>query len=160
MTVRATPPPAVDRMVRELDLGARATVNLARTHATPVIRAVFPVQSGKLRRGITGRVGRTATGYRLEFAATSRVRYRSGVSAREVLRFVTRGTGVYGRGGRPIRPRRRKAFSLPNGWVGETVRGQRGHPYMTMAQYAADGSIVRTFQAGVVNATAAAERAA
>lgn len=157
MTVRADKLPPIPTILAAVDTGARNAANRARSAATPVVRSCLPTASGRLRRGVTGRVQRTPTGYALVFAASTRIRYpggrgartaRGGVSAREVLRFVTRGTGVYGRLGHPITPANAKAFRLPNGWTGESVRGQRGHPYMARARSASNGLVLHTFEHG------------
>jgi hypothetical protein len=159
MTVRvekALPP--LPTILAHVDHAARQAANRARQAAVPVVRAGLPVVSGRLRRGTTGRVSRTPTGYALTVAATSRVRYPSGVSAKQVLRFVTQGTGVFGPLRRRITPRRASAFVLP-GWSAESVSGQQGRDYLGQVKPLADGIVVRSLEDGAVDAADFIERA-
>lgn len=151
------PPPDVVTMLGAIDRGAQAAANEVRTLGVPVVRAALPVRSGRARRGTTGRVGRTGTGYRVTIAPSSRVRYPGGVTAREVVRWLHTGTGVYGRLGRPITPRRAKAFRLPNGWFSESVRGYRGRDFFGAAQASLNGLVYRTFETGAKRAARWAE---
>lgn len=153
MTIRFDPPPDVHTFVAALDRGAQESANDARRIGTPVVRAALPARSGRARRGTTGRVGRTGTGYRLTFAATSRVRYPNGISAVQVVRFIHTGTGVYGPTGKPIRPRKRGGhFHLPSGWKSGTIQGQRGHDYFGAAQHSLDGIVYRLWTEGAQRA--------
>jgi hypothetical protein len=152
MTVTVEHPlPPIATIVAAVDTAAREAANDARRAAVPIARACLPSRTGRVRRGTVGRVNRTATGYRLEIAATSRVRYPNGVTAKQVLRFITGGTGIFGPLGRPIRPRKADAFVLPT-WAAESVRGQPGHDYFGAARAAADGVVVRAFADGARHA--------
>lgn len=152
MTVTVEHPlPPIATIVAAVDTAAREAANEARRAAVPIARACLPARSGRARRGTVGRVSRTPTGYRLEITGSSRVRYPNGVTAKQVHRFITRGTGIFGSLGRPIRPRKAEAFVLP-GWAAESVRGQPGHDYFGAARTASEGVVVRAFADGARHA--------
>jgi hypothetical protein len=153
-TRKPLPPPAT--FLSAIDRSAKDAVNNARTLSVPVMRAALPVRTGRARRGTTGRVARTGVGYKLEVAATSRVRYPNGVSAKQVIRWLHTGTGVFGPRHRPIRPRKAEAFHLPGGWVAGTIPGFKGHDYWGGAAPSATGIVVRAFEIGAHRAAEAA----
>lgn len=158
MSVVGDPLPGVDTLLGVIDTEARATANRVRTTAVPVVRAALPSRSGRARRGTTGRVNRTATGYSIEVAGSSRVRYPSGVTAKQVIGWLHTGTGVFGPLGRPIKPRHAAAFRLPSGWVSGTIDGFPGHDYFGAAERALDGGVIATLEAGADRAARAVER--
>lgn len=157
-TLLEPPPLPIASMVGAIDVEARATVERARDAGVPAFRGVEPSYSGRLRAGTTGRIGKTVSGFSLTIGPTARVRYPSGVSAREVFRFVDKGTGVFGRKGAPIRPRRAKVFALPGGFEAESVRGQRPQSILLRGEAAADPLVSRELEDGADRAARRAER--
>lgn len=152
MTVRADKAPTIPTMLAAIDTGARNAASAARVAAVPIVRACIPVVTGRARQGTVGRISRTPTGYRLVIDGSSRVRYPSGVTARQVLGWIHRGTGIYGTRGTPITPRKAQVFRLPHGWEAASVRGQRGHNYFAAGEAAADPIVLRAFEAGAAAA--------
>jgi hypothetical protein len=159
VTVVADPPISVRSLMGAIDHGAREAANDVRRTVLGPVRATLPARSGRARRGTTGRVGRTPTGYSVTFAATSRVRYPNGVSAKQVVRWLHTGTGVFGPLGRPIKPKKGDAFHLPSGWRSGTLRGYPGRDFFGHAQRALGGTVYRTFEDGADRAARWAEAA-
>lgn len=147
MAIKADPPLPLPTVLAAIDDGARVAANTARTASVPVVRAAMPVVSGRLRKGINGRVGRQPLGYTLTIGASSRQKYPSGVTSKQVLRFVTGGTGIHGPRGRVIRPRKADAF-IVNGKPREFMLGQEPQPVLDTAQRQADPVVLRCFDDG------------
>jgi len=107
-------------VAKDLLRRGQAVVNLARQGA--------PVDTGRLRSDIS-----------LELRHDSVPFVRIGNSVDYAI-FVHEGTGIYGRSGRPIRPRRAKVLRFKAG--GKVIyrpqtRGSRGRPYLRNALRAA-----------------------
>src|ERR687895_497343 len=105
MTVRLPPPLPVQTVLGAIDTTAQGSAREARDAGLAAARRTLPARSGRLRQGTRGSVRRTPTGYLIIIAPTSRVRYPSGVTVREVARWVAGGTGVHGSRGRAYPPR-------------------------------------------------------
>jgi hypothetical protein len=140
------------------DVEAQQTARQIGRETRDELRTRLPAQSGRLRRGVQSRVQRTGEGYRVEVSPSSRVRYPSGVTAKEVGRFVERGTGVFGPVGRPIRPRRASGFALPGGFRTATLRGQRPQRVFETLQRTGESTLlVRLAEDGAQRAARAIE---
>jgi hypothetical protein len=159
MSLTLPPPlPRMETVLGALDAEARRTAGDARNATVAAARRVLPARSGRQRRAARGRVTRTGLGYVITVAPDKRVRYPGGLSALEVARFLEGGTGVFGPSGRPIRPRRAKAFHLPGGWRSTTVQGQRAqHPYERV-QTGEEARVARILADGAFAGAKAAER--
>jgi hypothetical protein len=158
MSLQLPPPIKVDTVLGAFDSEARAAAREASQVGVAAVRRTFPARTGRARAGQRGSVRRTPTGYTVQVAPSSRVRYANGVTAVQVTRWLELGTGVHGPRGRPIRPRRASAFRLPHGWVADELQGQAAqHPYQR-AHTAADAVVERTLGAGVAAGVRAAER--
>lgn len=159
MSLQAQTITRLGTVLEAIDTSGKATAIEARDFGVAAVRRVLPSRSGRLHRGTVGRARKSPTGYTIEVGPTSRVKYPSGVSAKEVTRFVAGGTGVHGPKGRPIRPRKARAFALPGGIEVASVQGQAAqHPYERV-QGPADAAVERILTRGADEAAAAAERA-
>jgi hypothetical protein len=158
MALKLPPPLRVETVLGAIDTSARATAGRARALALPVVQRTIPARSGRLRQGTRPSVRRTPVGYIIRFAPTSRVRYPNGVTAAEVFRWVSGGTGVHGPRKRRITPRRSRAFALPSGFRSTDLEGQKPQHLFERAQTSADALVERTLAAGAYEAARAAER--
>lgn len=157
MSLHLPPPLNIETVLGAFDREARAAAREASTIGVAAVRRTFPARTGRTRAGQRGSVRRTPTGYTVQVAPSSRARVGA-VTAVQVTRWLELGTGVHGPHARPIRPRRARAFHLPNGWVADELQGQAAqHPYQR-AHTAADALVERTLAAGAVAGAAAAER--
>lgn len=150
--------PPMSAVLGVLDNEARRTSREAGDEGLSAVRRILPARSHRLERATRRRVSRTAVGYRIDISPGKTPLYPSGVSPREVWRFVGEGTGVRGKRGRPIRPRHGHAFRLPNGWAGET-QGQAPQHLTERARTAADARVERRLERGAHDAARAMEEA-
>lgn len=158
MSVQLPPPLHIDTVLGAFDREARAAAREAGQIGLAAVRRTFPARTGRARSGQRASVRRTPTGYTVQVAPSSRVRYPNGVTAVQVSRWLEVGTGVHGPRARPIRPRRASAFRLPHGWVADELQGQEPqHPYQR-AHTSSDALVERTLAAGAVAGARAAER--
>lgn len=114
--------PPAPTILGALDRSTRRTLGGARTFATSSIRALLPKgRTGNLREGTRARLRTVPEGYSLAIipSASAKFSYRTGVTPRQVARWVEDGTTG------PIVPRHAAAFHLPTGWVSGEVAGQK-----------------------------------
>lgn len=161
MSSRLQLPPRLDvqTVLGAFDVEARSTARDAGNVTLAAVRRTIHSRSGKLARGQRRTVRRAPTGYVIDVAPTSRVRYPNGVSAKEVMRWVDAGTGVKGPRGRPIRRRGGRPFKLPGGFVADELQGQAPQHIYRRAQTATEALVEQLLKRGAVEAARAAERA-
>lgn len=159
MSLELPRPLNVQTVLGALDTEARNTARDAGDATLAVVRRTIPARSGRARAGQRRAVRRTPTGYVIDVAPTSRVRYPNGVSAKEVTRWLDRGTGIYGPRHHPIRPRRGSFFRLPGGFVAHELDGQRPQHIYERAQSSTEALVERMLALGAERAARAAERA-
>jgi hypothetical protein len=130
------PKPA--RVLGVIDEHARMALREATQQV--VLPAARDEAPGGLGRAMTASVRRTPEGYRAVVQASPRRAYKgSGATGAQVVRWVTRGTGVYRRGPGPKRPITSKrgvlgTMTLPGGLRVRSVRGQRPNPFVARAE--------------------------
>lgn len=159
MTLRLPPPLPVATVLGAIDKRGRTTATAAGTHTLAAVRSTLPSRSGRLRQGTRRSVRRTPTGYVIEVAPTSRVRYPNGVTAKQVGGWVEGGTGIHGPRHKRITPRRAKAFRLPSGWAKIELEGQRAQHPFSRVQTSEEGAVQRILEGGAQLAARDAERA-
>lgn len=159
MTLRLPPPLRITTVVGAMDNEGRKAAGRARTATVSAVKRNLPARSGNARKGTRGSVKRTPVGYEIVVAPSKRVRYRNGVSAVEVTRWLEEGTGIAGPRHAPIVPRKGHPFRLPGGFVSGELRGQAPqHPYGRAAASEA-GRVSRILEDGADLAADAIERA-
>lgn len=153
-------PPAlhVETVLGAIDTQARRSASRAGTVGVAAVRRYVPARTGRARAGVARRVRRSLHGYLIEVYPSAKSRYASGVTSKQVLGWLERGTGEYGPRGRPIRPRRGHAFHLPGGWVSGSIRGQRAQHPFARALTSSDATVVRELETGASIAARNAER--
>lgn len=156
MSLKLPPPLRVETVLGALDDAAREASRAAGELTLSAVRRGMPARLASAQRS-TAR--RTATGYQIVVAPTSRIRYPSGVTSKQVTRFREGGTGVYGPTGRPITPRRADAFHLPQGWRTTEVQGQPARHMYAQAQTSTEALVERTLAAGAARGARLAEAA-
>lgn len=159
MTVKLPPPLDVQTVLGAYDNTARQVARDAGDVGLSAVRRLMPARTGRARSGQRRAVRRTPTGYSITVAPTSRVRYPNGVSAKEVTRWVDRGTGVRGPRHRPIRPRKGNVFRLPGGFVADQLQGQAPQHVYERAQTSSGALVQHLLERGAIVATRAAEQA-
>lgn len=159
MDLELPPPLRIDTVLGAFDDGARDAAREAGDLGLAAVRRLMPARTGRARTGQRRAVRRTPLGYRIEVAPTSRVRYPSGVSAKEVTRWVDQGTGVRGPRHRPIRPRKGGVFRLPGGFVAHELQGQAPQNVYARARTSSDALVQRTLENGGRRAARAAQAA-
>lgn len=159
MAVKVVKPLDPRTALTAIDTEAYETMKRAGQLVQPIIDADTPRVSGRVAAALKPRVRRTATGAGLRIGAT-RGRRHGNVTAAQVVRFVTQGTGVYGYSHKPIRPKGRKALFLREfGKDVRSVRGQRPNPFLDRIKQTADLKVQAEQQRGAERAARAAERA-
>jgi hypothetical protein len=158
MSLKLPPPLNIQTVLGAYDTAARATARDAGDIGLAAVRRIMPARTGRARRGQRRMVRRTALGYIIEVSPTSRVRYPNGVSAKEVTRWVDRGTGIHGPRHQPIRPRKGNVFRLPGGFVADELPGQKPQHVYARAHTQSDILVQRELERGAHAATQAAAR--
>lgn len=147
--------PQPRKILGTLDDHARAAVKAAGDAALPIVRAEAP---GRLGRAFEASVRKTPTGQRVTVAPTTRKRYGPGVATGAmIVRWVTRGTGLYRQG--PGRKRKITSkrgvlgtMTLPGGRVLRTVKGQHANPFVARAEPRAQAAADRAIREGATRA--------
>jgi hypothetical protein len=120
----------------------------------PVVRGAAP---GGLGAAIELSVRQTADGHSATIGPAKRKRYKGGVTGARVVRWVTRGTGVYRSGlgrKRPITSKRGVlgTMTLPGGIRVRSVKGQRPNPFISRASDRATAAAKRAAHKGADHA--------
>lgn len=157
--LRLPPRLNIETVLGAFDIGARDASRDAGDATLAAVRRIMPARSGRARRGQRRAVRRTPTGYVIDVAPTSRVRYPNGVSAKQVTLWVDRGTGVHGPRHRPIRPRKGNVFRLPGGFVADEMDGQKPQHVYQRAQSSTEALVQRMLELGATRAARAAQQA-
>lgn len=130
--------PRPTRILGVVDEHARMALrDVTQQIVLPAAREEAP---GGLGQAITASVRRTPEGHRAVVQASPRKAYKgSGATGAQVVRWVTRGTGIYRRGPGPKRRITSKrgvlgTMTLPGGTRVRTVRGQRPNPFVARAE--------------------------
>lgn len=134
-----------------LDKAARDTVRDVAAAVLPIVRSEAP---GRLGEAMTTTVRQTPEGHTATIAASPRRRYgSSGATGAQVVRWVTRGTGLYRQG--PGRKRKITSkrgvlgtMTLPGGLRVRTVKGQHSNPFVARAEQRAKGAAERAMKHG------------
>lgn len=159
MTIEAERLPPFSTVLGVMDQVARAASTDAKNHTVAAVKRTMPARSGRARAGQRGSIRRTRNGYLITISPSSKPVYPNGVSAAEVTRWVGGGTGVFGPTGRPIRPRRGKAFHLPGGvWSSKAIQGQRPQHIYERVQTSEEAAVSRILKQGAAIAAREAER--
>lgn len=145
------------RVHATLDAALRDAARDTAATVLPVVRDAAP---GGLGVALTTNVRRTAEGYRATVGPSDRKRYRGGATGAQVVRWVTRGTGLYRVG--PGRKRKITSkrgvlgtMTLPGGRRVRTVRGQHPNPFVARAEHRARDAAKRAMQKGAERAATA-----
>lgn len=153
MTLQLPPPlPPFTTVLGALDLAGRRSAREARDDTVAAVRRTLPARSGRARQGARGAVRRQPDGYVIEVSPSSRVRYPSGVTAKEVTRWIEGGTGIHGPRHRMIRPRRAHAFRLPHGFRTTELAGQRAQHVYARVQVSEEARVERILIDGAQHA--------
>jgi hypothetical protein len=153
--------PEPRKIIGTIDAHARTAVKAAGEAALPIVRAEAP---GRLGRAFEASVRKTPTGQRVTVAPMTRKRYGSGVATGVmVVRWVTRGTGLYRQGpGRKRKITSRRGvlgtMTLPGGRVLRTVKGQHANPFVARAEPRAAAAADRAIRADAVRAASELRR--
>jgi hypothetical protein len=147
--------PNPQKILGTLDAHAKTAVKAAGDAALPIVRSEAP---GRLGRAFESSVRRTPTGQRVTVAPSTRKRYGSGTATGvQVVRWVTRGTGLYRQG--PGRKRKITGkrgvlgtMTLPGGRVLRTVKGQHANPFVARAEPRAQAAADRAIRGGAEKA--------
>lgn len=136
-----------------LDANAKAALDEAAKATLPIVRQEAP---GGLGGAMTASVRKTQTGYRAVIQAPRGKRYGDARAA-QVVRWVTRGTGVRRVGPGPKRPITSKrgvlgTMVLPGGRRVRTVKGQHPNPFVARAENRAQGPVERIMRQGAERA--------
>jgi hypothetical protein len=141
------------------DDAARTAMVAAQKELRPIVAREAPHHSGTLARRLGPRLSKTRTGAALTVGAPRGARDGK-VTLAELVRWTTRGTGIYREGPGPHRrirarnPLRR--MTLPGGIKRWSVRGQHAKPYL---QRIAAAGTPRVEQASREGAALAVRRA-
>lgn len=153
--------PEPRKIMGTLDAHARTAVKAAGEAALPIVQAEAP---GRLGRAFETSVRKTPTGQRVTVAPQTRKRYGSGTATGvQVVRWVTRGTGLYRQG--PGRKRKITSkrgvlgtMTLPGGRVLRTVKGQHANNFVARAEPRAAAAADRAIRAGAEHAASELRR--
>lgn len=140
-------------VLRTLDKQARASMRESTRVVLPLARQEAP---GGLGQALEATVRKTEHGYRATVGPPARKQYR-GASAAKVVRWVTRGTGIYRTGPGPKRKITSKrgvlgTMVLPGGTRVRTVRGQHPNPFIARAEQRSREPIERALREGAQRA--------
>jgi hypothetical protein len=144
--------PAPRTILATLDEHAKIALRDTATRVVlPIAREEAP---GGLGAALTSTVRRTETGYRATIQASPRKAYKGGrATGAQVVRYVTRGTGLYREGPGPkkkITSRRGVlgTMILPGGRRVRTVRGQHSNPFVARAEERARQPVRHSLEQG------------
>jgi hypothetical protein len=130
--------PRPETILTVVDTEARGALQDLKRIADDAIQSEGPKRTHHLVDGFQERVTKTKTGHQLVIAPQRNKRHPSGATIAEIVRWTTRGTGLYreGAGGkRRIRSSRHgRRMVLPGGRKVWSVKGQRPNDFVTRAK--------------------------
>lgn len=150
--------PKPGQIMGVLDKHAKLAATDAKNVVMPLIKAEAP---GGLGDAFTARVAKTPTGYKTTVQTPRAKPYKGGATGSNVVRWVTRGTGIYRKGGgrkKPIRAKRGGVLILPGGKRVRSVKGQRPNPFLARAETRAMAPVERALYDGAKKAANALRR--
>lgn len=170
MTIIAEHMPTEKTLLSVVDGEARETANKAKAAVAPVVASETPRKSGATAAALRPRVTRTGTGHAVTVAAPrgrKHPRGRQGQTIADVIRWVTRGTGLLRTGGGPkariqgaklgwSQGRRRGSLSV-YGKQYDSVEGQEANPFMDRIAVAGSTRVEPILIAGASEAARALE---
>jgi hypothetical protein len=157
VTVTGPKLPSEATILGVIDEQARAALDHAKAGVGAVVRSQTPRDSGRTAQALAPRTSRTGTGAALTVAPTRGARHGATTVAR-VVRWVQRGTGVYGPSGKPIRSKRRGGALSVYGREVEQVQGQKPNPFMGRIQALGTLRVEQAARQGAEQAARAVER--
>lgn len=149
-------------MLGAIDTEARKTMAAAAADLAPIVAREAPRgRTGKVASAMRPRVSRTATGQSLVIAPPRRPHSGKATIA-QVVRWVTRGTGLY-RTGPGVKSRIRASnpwqrLVLPGGKKVWSVRGQHPNAFVDRIRSIGTPRVERVLQEGAEDAARAVER--
>lgn len=155
--------PSERTLLSAIDVQARRTVDNAKQALAPIVAREVPRgRTSKVAAALRPKVSRTQTGAAVTISAP-RGRVHSGqATIAEVVRWITRGTGIYRQGGgarRRIRAKRLgRRMILPGGRAVWSVKGQRPNPFLDRIEAVGTLRVQRIFEQGARDAARAVER--
>lgn len=164
MSVTGERLPSERTILSALDAEARKTVNRAKHDIAPVVSALTPRHSGKTAAALKPRVTRTGTGVALVVAAPRGKIHNGSTTIAQVIRYVTRGTGVYRQGPGDKGPIRGKRRFLTRGAMSvygreyASVQGQHPNPFIDRIRTVGSLRVEYRFKEGAREAARALER--
>jgi len=162
MTVREIKAPDVPGMLGAIDAEARETMKDARNPVKDIVNQEAPRKTGELQKALAPRSAKTATGAKLAISVGKRRRHGK-VTAAQVLRWTTRGTGENREGpGKKKKIKSKRRFgrmTLPGGKKVYSVKGQEPKHYMVKIEARATPVVERECREGAKKAARAAELA-
>lgn len=162
MSVTGKPLPPAPTLLGAVDQTARETMNVLRDEVRPVVTRETPHRSGVTAAKLAPRIGKTSTGYSLTVGA-SRGAKHGHVTVAEVVRWVTRGTGVHREGPGPKHritaknPLRR--MTLPGGAKRWSVAGQQPNPFVDRILVSGTPKVLAAAEQGAQNVGPAVQQA-
>lgn len=145
--------PKSRRVLSVVEAQAKAVTYEARDAALPIVRQEAP---GRLGEALNGSVRQTKNGFRLTIQGAPRKKYKGrGATGAQVIRWVSRGTGIYRVGPGPKRQILAKhghSMILPGGRRVISVKGQRPNPFMERAEPRVQSSVQRVVWLGAQHA--------
>lgn len=164
MSVKASREFDPHTMLQAVDESAKAAVEAAKQPIGRIVDQETPRDKGVMERELQPRTARTPTGFKLTVAARRGAKESSGASLAEVIRYVTRGTGLYREGPGPKHRIRAKhplrRMVLPGGRKVWSVAGQHANPFVDRLEERADPVFEQVAVAGADDAARFAERVA
>lgn len=164
MSVQGGKLPQPETLLSAIDLEARATVKRAQEEIAPIVASETPKgRTGRVARAMRPRVSRTATGAALLIAPPKKEAHDQWATIAQVVRWVTRGTGLEreGPGSKNWVHAKRwnygERMTLPGGKKRWRVKGQKANPFVARIYSRADPIVKRTFTEGATTAARAVE---
>lgn len=160
MSVKGKPLPPARTLIEAVDRAAKQTARRAAQDAVaPAVAANTPRKSGQTVKALKPRVRQTKSGVAVSVGAPRGRKHTPGTATvAEVVRWVTRGTGVHRDGPGPKLPIRSKVegrrMVLPGGARRWSVKGQKPNPFVARIGHTAGPKVQRAFEQGARDAAA------
>ena len=155
------PPPNPATILSTLDSQARETMKVAQADVATVVSSETPHSSGETAAALRPRITRTSTGVAL-LVGPPRGKRHGKVTVAQVVRWVSRGTGIYREGPGPKHRIRAKnplrRMKVGRGVERYSVKGQRPDHFMDRIELRGTPRVEAAAQRGAENAARALER--